>query len=138
MSKPYKLAVKAIILDQQNRCLLIRRSTACRSFVGKWEWPGGKLDDGEDFATALVREVHEETSLGIEITEFAGATGFEMPALHVVLLCMEARALGSAIRLSDEHDEFAWVPLTELSQWALADHVRPFMLEYANRKAASP
>ena len=61
--KPFSLAVKAVPLDSQNRCLLIRRSSYNHNFVGKWEWPGGKVDAGESFAVAVCREVREETSL---------------------------------------------------------------------------
>jgi len=134
MNKPFKLAVKAILLDDHNRCLLLRRSPVCRNFVGKWEWPGGKLDDGEDFASALVREVREEASLEVEITGFGGATSFEMTAVRIVLLCMEARCAQGEVRLSEEHDEYAWVHLTDLAHWDLTDQVKPFMLEYANKK----
>src|ERR1035438_8202236 len=87
--KPFRLTVKAIIFDDQQRCLLVRRSAFNRNFVGCWEWPGGKLDDGEDFATALLREAREETGLEVEITGLAGAVAYEMAATHIVLLCME-------------------------------------------------
>jgi 8-oxo-dGTP diphosphatase len=132
--KPYRLAVKAVILDARKRCLVIRRSNACRNFVGCWEWPGGKVDPEEEFATAVIREVREETSLEVEITGFTGATCFEMPAVHVVLLCMAARIRDGEIRLSEEHDQFAWVPLAELERWRLPEQLRPLMLEYAQRK----
>lgn len=135
-AKPYSLAVKAVALDDQNRCLLIRRSGSNRHFVGCWEWPGGKVDAGEDFATAVVRETREETSLEVEITGLVGATTFEMPAVHVVLLCMEVRIIGGQIRLSEEHDTFDWVPLSEFSRRPFPEQVRDFMLEYAHRKGA--
>ena len=138
LGKSFGLAVRAIILDAQQRCLLIRRSSACRHFVGKWEWPGGKVDPGEDFASAVVREAREETNLEVEVTGLGGATSFEMPAVHVVLLCMEARVVGGQLKLSEEHDEFAWAPLAELGRWPLTDHVRPFMLEYAQKQGAAP
>jgi len=47
--KPFRLAVKAVIFDDQQRCLLLRRSAINHHFVGCWEWPGGKVDEGEDF-----------------------------------------------------------------------------------------
>lgn len=134
MSKPFKLAVKAVILDEMERCLLIRRSAANGHFIGKWEWPGGKADPGEDFSTAVVRETREETGLEVEITGLAGATSFEMATVHIVLLCLEVRRLGGEIRLSAEHDNFAWVLLAELGQWNLPEEHRPFMLDYAQRK----
>jgi 8-oxo-dGTP diphosphatase len=135
-TKPYRLAVKAVIVDSQNRCLLIRRSRACHYFVGQWEWPGGKPDKAEDFTTALTREVREETSLEVEVCGLAGAAEFEMPAVHVILLCLEARRISGEIELSEEHDEFAWVPLSELPRWDLSTQLKPFMIEYAQRKGA--
>jgi 8-oxo-dGTP diphosphatase len=134
--KPFRLAVKAIVLDGQRRCLLIRRSPANHNFVGKWEWPGGKVDAGEDFATAVVREAREETGLEVEITSLAGATSFEMPAAQIVLLCLEVRIVSGEIRLSDEHDDFTWVPLQEFSRHNLPEQVREYMLDYAKRKGA--
>jgi ADP-ribose pyrophosphatase YjhB (NUDIX family) len=134
----FGLVVKAIIVDAENRCLLIRRSAACRHYVGCWEWPGGKADPGEDFATAGVREVREETGLEVELTGFAGATSFEMAEVHVVVLCLEARPLGTTVRLSEEHDASAWVPLGEFARYQLTPGTKDFMLDYAKRKGATP
>ncbi|MFA5262254.1 MAG: NUDIX domain-containing protein [Opitutaceae bacterium] len=135
-AKPFRLAVKAVVFDDANRCLLLRRSTANKSFVGCWEWPGGKVDDGEDFATATLRETAEEAGLQIEITGLAGVTDFEMPALNVVLLCTEARIVSGTLSLSHEHDDAEWVPLTELRRFKLIPRVDEFMFSYAARKAA--
>jgi len=138
MNKPFRLAVKAVILDEQSRCLVIRRSHVNQHFVGAWEWPGGKVDAGEDFASATLRETLEETSLKIEITGLAGVTQFEMSTVYVVLLCMEARLTGGELKLSEEHDAFAWMPLGELSGQALPAQVRDLMLDYAKRKGTQP
>ena len=131
--KPWGLSVKAVILDSAGRCLLLRRSAANKNFVGQWEWPGGKVDPGEDFATAVLRETKEEAGLDVEITGLVGATSFDMPRVHVVVLCIEARLTGGTLTLSHEHDAAEWVPPAELSRWDLPEHVRPFMLEYAGR-----
>jgi 8-oxo-dGTP diphosphatase len=138
VAKPFRLAVKAVIFDEQGRCLLIRRSNQCRNFVGQWEWPGGKVDPGEDFADAVVREAKEESSLDVEITGLAGATQFEMPTVNVVLLCMETRLNAGKVRLSEEHDDFAWVPLSDLGKWDIVESAKPLMLEYAKRKGTAP
>jgi len=135
--KPYGLAVKAVICDGQGRCLLLRRSAHNHSFAGQWEWPGGKVDQGEDFATALRREVADEVGLTIELTGLAGATSFEMPKVNVVLLCMEVRLVGGTVQLSEEHDAFAWVSFAELPQQELLLALtRAFMLDYAVRRTA--
>lgn len=134
MSKPFKLAVKAVILDQEKRCLLIRRSPANRNFVGFWEWPGGKADPGEDFATALHREVREECGLELEFTGLAGASEFEMPAARIVLICLTARLTGGELRLSHEHDASDWVRLEELAQRQILEPMKPVLKSLLERK----
>ena len=136
--KPYRMAVKAVILDDQRRCLLVRRSAFNKNFVGCWEWPGGKVDQGENFETALLREAREETGLAVQITGLAGAMTFEMPAVHVVLLCMEASRVSGELRLSEEHDNLAWAPLGDLVSYNLTPATRDFMLEYATKKGTQP
>jgi 8-oxo-dGTP diphosphatase len=135
---PFTLAVKAVLFDPQGRCLLLRRSTANRNFAGYWEWPGGKLDPGEDFVTGLRREVREEAGLEIDLTALAGATQFEMPVAHVILLCLEARPHGTEVRLSEEHDDFAWVALDAWASYKFTPGVGEFMVDYARKKGTRP
>jgi 8-oxo-dGTP diphosphatase len=137
MNKPFRLAVKAVIFDDQQRCLLVRRSAFNHAFVGCWEWPGGKVDEGEDFATAVLRETREETGLEAQIIGLAGATQFEMPAASVIMLCLEARMTGGTLRLSEEHDDLAWAPLAEFQKYTFSPGVDAFMLDYAKRKLAT-
>lgn len=129
--KPFGLAVRAILLDRQGRCLLLRRSNVCNSFVGTWEWPGGKVDVGESADVALRREVAEETGLKIELTGVAGAYPLEIAGRQIAVLCLEARTIGEEeVHLSEEHSDFAWAPLGELTQWELAPALRDFAARY--------
>jgi 8-oxo-dGTP diphosphatase len=133
-SKPWTLAVRAVVHDEQGRMLLLRRSNICRNFVGCWEWPGGKVDAGEGFASAVKRETREETSLEVEITGLAGVTHFEAPAAHFVPLCMEVKAIGGEFKLSEEHDEHSWVAPGDFPKLPFTGQVTQFMLEYSTRK----
>ena len=137
-AKPFLMAVKAVAFDTQDRCLLLRRSIANKNFVGCWEWPGGKMEAGEDFAAAVLRETREETSLDVEITGLAGAIQYEMPQKQIILLCMEVRIVNGEVKLSDEHDDFTWAPLAELNRYKLLPGVGDFMLEYAQKKGTKP
>jgi 8-oxo-dGTP diphosphatase len=133
--KPFRLAVRAVIRDGEGRCLLLRRSSACKAFVGTWEWPGGKADPGETFDVAVRREVVEETGLEIELTGVAGAFAIEMAQQRLAVLCMEAKPAGGALRLSEEHDQSAWAPLADLLQWNLTDGFRQFAETYTRHPA---
>ena len=130
MSEPqFGLAVRAVILDQQQRCLLVRRSNACKSFSGTWEWPGGKVDPGETYDVAVRREVAEETGLDVKLTGVAGAYPIKVVGKQIAVLCLEATLTGGDLKLSEEHDDFVWVPLEDLGQRDLT----PGLLEFAEQ-----
>ena len=66
MLSPQILVAAAALLDIEGRVLIARRPP-WKQMPGLWEFPGGKVEDGERPEEAVVREVREE--LGIEITE---------------------------------------------------------------------
>ncbi len=128
--KPFRLAVRALVLDEQGRCLLLRRSNVCKHFVGRWEWSGGKVDDGETFDAAVRREVREETGLEIEPTGVVGAYGLEVEAVRVAVLCLATKLVGGALRLSEEHDAHAWVLMADLQRYDLVEGLREMAQAY--------
>ncbi len=62
MSTKHTLAVTAII-EYQGRIFFIQRLTKDENFSGKWVFPGGKVEAGEDAIQALLREIREETNI---------------------------------------------------------------------------
>ena len=66
MTKLILLVAAAALVDQDNRVLIAQRPPA-KSMAGLWEFPGGKVSEGENPEQALVRELREE--LGIEVCE---------------------------------------------------------------------
>ncbi|MCB0403282.1 MAG: NUDIX hydrolase [Bdellovibrionales bacterium] len=76
---PYA-AVNAAIFNQDRKILLTRRDPAIRE-GGKWCLPGGHLDGGEDWVSAIRREILEETGLVIKKQELAGI--YSDPSLTV-------------------------------------------------------
>ncbi|NOZ19999.1 MAG: NUDIX domain-containing protein [Planctomycetes bacterium] len=129
-AKPFGLAMKAFIYDEEGRCLLIRRSMNSKFFAGQWDLPGGKVDSGEEFDDAMAREVAEETGLTITLEGVAGASEHELPHIRVAILFMEARVASGDVQLSSEHDEFRWVSRKELGNMDISDQLSPFVLSY--------
>lgn len=109
LPKPFGLAVSAFVHDGSGRYLLLRRSKTCIHFGNQWETPGGKIRPEEPFDVALLREVKEESGLDVILEATAGVTEFEIEKLRVVLLHMHARAVSTAVKLSDEHTDYAWL-----------------------------
>ena len=79
------------------------------------------MDEGEAFDEALRREVREETGLEVALAGVVGAAGFEMEHVRVAMLCLEAKLTGGTLRISEEHDQHAWVHIAELPQWDMTE-----------------
>lgn len=62
MSRPILLVAAVALIDADNRVLIARRPEG-KSMAGLWEFPGGKIDDGETPEDALIRELREELSI---------------------------------------------------------------------------
>lgn len=127
MSKPFALSVKALVLDEQGRCLILRRSASSKNNAGKWDFPGGKVDSGEAFDIALRREIQEETGLSVELARVLGAAESPLPDRTVAYLMMEARVTGGQVQLSEEHDGHKWVEPERLVEQDICPQFRAFM-----------
>lgn len=121
------LVVGAVIVDRFDdpRRVLAARRTRPASLVGKWEFPGGKVEDGESPTEALMRELREE--LGIEVAiheELAPPVGSTWPASggFVMRLFVCTIEFGSPDP-RDGHDAIQWLSRSELADvsWLESD-----------------
>lgn len=127
MTKPYGLSVKAVIRHADGRLLLLKRSPNCKINVGKWDLPGGKVERGEGFDQALIREVLEETSLLISLQRVVGTAERELPEWKVVYLILEGHIVSGDLKLSTEHSEYRWVTGQDILDLELVEQFRPFV-----------
>jgi 8-oxo-dGTP diphosphatase len=127
------LSVKMILLDKNGRCLLLKRSMSSKGNPGKWDLPGGKIDLGETFDQALLREVMEETGLNADVIGVAGTSYSESPTHKIIYLILEGLAEPGDVQLSDEHEEYAWVHPRELPQMDLVGQFKEIAEEYARK-----
>lgn len=100
-----------IVITAGDRVILGRRGRS--SFApGKWCLPGGFIEFGEDFLTAGIREVQEETGLMVEIRSILSVvSNFLAAELHTLVVVLEARVVGGAPVPGDDLDELAWFHL---------------------------
>ena len=82
--------VAAVIWDEEDRVLLTKRPED-RHMGGLWEFPGGKINDGEAPGEALVRELDEELGIGVEVQRPLTFAVHEEPGLRILLLFYGAR-----------------------------------------------
>ena len=61
------IGVGALIINERNQVLLMKRGSKSRNRVGYWTIPGGKIEFGERLSDAVIREVQEELGVHLEI-----------------------------------------------------------------------
>ena len=119
--KPFALAVRILLFNEHGQILLLQRSQRSKTNPGKWELPGGKIDTGESFDTALNREILEETGLFVQIHHAAGTAEQQVPNWHVIHLVLTGTIKSGIVRISDEHEAFQWVKIDGMGDLLLAD-----------------
>ena len=123
----FGLAVRALITDEDDKILILKRSVDSKTNPGKWELPGGKVDQGEPFDQALIREVLEETQLKISLDNVIGASQQNLPLIRAVHIIISGKIVEGELNLSDEHEGYAWEYLENLKDYELADWLEYFI-----------
>ncbi len=117
MNEPFRspTVVAAVIRDIDDKVLLARRPQG-RHMGGLWEFPGGKVRDGEAPARALVRELVEELGVSVEVGNPITFAVHEEPGMRILLLFYAATIVDGEPR-PREGQAIAWVPRAELDRY---------------------
>ncbi|WP_419534712.1 (deoxy)nucleoside triphosphate pyrophosphohydrolase [Endozoicomonas sp.] len=120
MKKTIKV-VGAIIRDDSNRVLCALRSSQM-SLPNLWEFPGGKIEEGEQPEETLCREIREELSCDIEVAGMVENTTHDYGGFIINLRTFHAKVVGGE-PVASEHAALLWLPVSSLQSlvWAPAD-----------------
>jgi len=110
-----------MVLFHQGKLFAAQRSPGME-LPGMWEFPGGKVEPGEDPQTCLVREIQEELAIGIELLLPLTPVEYCYPSKNILLLPFLARWKSGKV-LPQEPSQVAWLEKGQLFQlaWASAD-----------------
>ena len=114
MEKPYGLTMRSVVKNDEGKILVLRRHPKSKTNPHKWELPGGKIEKGEFFDEALIREVKEETGLDVKVGDFCEAVQDDYPHKRTVQLIMYSKDIIGEVKISDEHDDWMWASADEI------------------------
>ena len=118
--KKKTIRVVAAIITDGKRILATQRGYG--AFKGMWEFPGGKIEPGEEPRQALRREIMEELQLEIDIQRFVSKVHYEYPDFILNMDCYLCNIVGGKISLI-EHQAAVWLTPEQLTtvEWLPAD-----------------
>ena len=115
-----KLEVVAAIIKENDKYFATQRGYG--EFKGWWEFPGGKIENGESKEEALKREIREELATEIEIDRFITTVQFDYPEFHLIMHCFICHITAGQPQLL-EAKAAKWLDKNDLEsvEWLPAD-----------------
>jgi ADP-ribose pyrophosphatase YjhB (NUDIX family) len=99
-----------VLIEKDGQVLLGKRSGSYGT--GKWGLPQGFIEFDEDFLSATIREVKEETGLDVEIRSILSVvSNFLSPSLHTLAVVLLAHVIGGELHAADDLEAVEWFPL---------------------------
>ncbi|MCI6699965.1 MAG: (deoxy)nucleoside triphosphate pyrophosphohydrolase [Solobacterium sp.] len=98
--------VAAAVIKDAEKILIAQRLKG--EFKGKWEFPGGKLEENEDSVSALKREIKEEMEADIKIDQYLCTIEHDYDSFHLSMDVYICHFLNQNIKLHD-HMAFRWI-----------------------------
>ena len=118
-----KIEVVAAIVINYGKILCVQRNENKYSYISKkYEFPGGKIEEGESLETALLREIKEELSMDIDIQKKFLTVKHTYPDFHLTMHSYICTSTNNDVSLL-EHIDYQWLDKSQLKHldWAAAD-----------------
>lgn len=113
-----RVVVVAALIEKDNKYLIAKRATGDKNMIGKWEFPGGKIEENEDEFHAIEREIKEEFELDIKAVKYIINNVCEYTDKIVDLRLYQCNYISGTFKLHD-HYEYKWVDKDELLNYDL-------------------
>lgn len=115
-----KIEVVAAIIQKDQKIFATQRGYG--EFKDGWEFPGGKIEQGETPRQALVREIKEELDTEIEVGELVDMVEYDYPQFHLTMYCFLCTIKSGDLVLK-EHEAAKWLAPEDLDSvdWLPAD-----------------
>ncbi len=112
--------VVAAIIVKDSKILATQRGYG--EYKDGWEFPGGKVQQGETAEEAIVREIEEELRVTIHPDKFVTTVDYDYPTFHLTMHCFLSSITQGEIELV-EHEAMKWLTRDELDtvDWLPAD-----------------
>ena len=112
--------MRGIIKNSDGEILILKRHPKSRTDPDTWELPGGKMEAGEFFDDALVREIKEETNLDCKVGDLAIAIQHDYPYKRTVQMIMYLDNVEGKFRISEEHTDGRYASIDEIKTLKLS------------------
>ena len=116
--------VAAIIkrVDETGNTLFFATQRGYGEFKDKWEFPGGKIEEGETAKEALKREILEELDMKISVGDRIKTVEYDYPTFHLSMDCFMCK-IEEGTPILNEHEAARWLDKSSLSSvdWLPAD-----------------
>jgi len=119
--------VVAGLLIEDGKIFIAQRQNHDSS-PGRWEFPGGKVEEGELATEALLREWQEELGVQIEVVRIFGSNKFKTEKAEFHLELYRVNRLSGEFQLY-EHQAHAWVTIDQLETYDLLSGDQPFIAQ---------
>ena len=115
--------VAGVIKNEKGEILCTLRDQGKYEYVSfKWEFPGGKIEEGETNQQTLARELREELEIEVEIGDFFYQVEHDYPDFHLSMAVYECKLISKEMKMN-VHKGFKWLAPKDMMtlDWAAAD-----------------